>query len=244
MVGNLAEPAAEAIGANTLLVRTAAMYHDLGKVRRPYFFVENQFGGENPHDRLSPHLSALVIVSHVREGIELAEEYRLPREIIDFIAQHHGTTLVKYFHQEARKQADNPDLVQEAGFRYPGPKPQTREIALLMLADTVEAAARTLEKPTHADIQELVDRLVGEKVAEGQLDESPLSFRDLATVKRSFVNTISGMFHQRIKYPDQLLREAQRAQQGGGKGHEPARSATDTVGVGSDVERRGPEAAR
>jgi len=251
MVGNLAEPAAEAIGANTLLVRTAAMYHDIGKVRRPYFFVENQFGGDNPHDRLSPHLSALIITSHVKDGLELAEEHRLPAEIKDFIAQHHGTTLVKYFHSRALDQAEDPKSVQEAGFRYPGPRPQTRETALLMLADTVEAAARTLEKPSHAAIVEIVDRLVGEKVTEGQLDESPLSFRDLATVKRSFVATISGMFHQRIKYPDQLMREAEsgaahgtlstpRPPPGGdGDGSGPVDAATARGTVRTDSDRPG-----
>ena len=250
MVGNLAEPAAEAIGANTLLVRTAAMYHDIGKVRRPYFFVENQFGGDNPHDRLSPHLSALIITSHVKDGLELADEHRLPAEIKDFIAQHHGTTLARYFYDRALHQAEDPKSVQEASFRYPGPRPQTREAALLMLADTVEAAARTLEKPSHAAIVEMVDRLVGEKVSDGQLDESPLSFRDLATVKRSFVATISGMFHQRIKYPDQLMREADsgaapssestpRPPGGDGDGSGPEDAATTRDSVRTDSDRPG-----
>lgn len=212
MVGNLAEPAAEAIGANALLVRVAAMYHDIGKIRRPYFFVENQFGGDNPHDRLSPHLSALVIVSHVKEGLELADEYGLPPAIRSFIPEHHGTSLVRYFYDQARRQADDPAQVQESDFRYPGPKPQSRETALFMLADTIEAAARTLEQPTTQDIQELVDRLVNEKLQDGQLDESPLSFRDLLVIKRSFVATLSSMFHHRVKYPEQLAREAAPAE--------------------------------
>ena len=212
MVGNLAEPAAEAIEANALLVRIAAMYHDIGKIRRPYFFVENQFGGDNPHDRLSPHLSALVIVSHIKEGLELADEYGLPPAVRSFIPEHHGTSLARYFYERARELADNPDQVQDSDFRYPGPKPQSRETALFMLADTVEAAARTLEQPTALDIQELVDRLVDEKIRDGQLDESPLSFSDVSVIKRSFVATLSSMFHHRVKYPDQLAREAARAQ--------------------------------
>lgn len=212
MVGNLAEPAAEEIGADALLVRTAAMYHDIGKLRRPYFFVENQFGGENPHDRLSPHLSALVIIAHVKDGLELANEYRLPSSICDCIAQHHGTSLIKVFYQRAQEAADDPHEVQESAFRYPGPKPQTREAAILMLADTIEAAARTLERPSRPEVVQLVERLVEDRIRDGQLDESPLSFRDLAIAKRSFINTLTGMFHQRIKYPEQIARDVQNAQ--------------------------------
>ncbi len=207
MVGNLAEPAAEAIGANALLVRTAAMYHDIGKLRRPYFFVENQRGLENPHDRLSPHLSALVIIAHVKDGVELAEEYGLPEVIKDAVQEHHGTGLVKYFYQRALGLAGDPEGVHEGSFRYPGPKPQSRETALLMLADTIEAAARTLETHSPQEIQDLVHRLIDERLKDGQLDESPLSFHDLATVRRVFIHTLTSMFHQRIKYPDQLVKE-------------------------------------
>lgn len=235
MVGNLAEPAAEAIGANALLVRIAAMYHDIGKIRRPYFFVENQFGGDNPHDRLSPHLSALVIASHVKEGLELADEYGLPPVIKSFIPEHHGTSLARYFYDRARELADDPDQVNDGDFRYPGPKPQSRETALFMLADTVEAAARTLEQPTAQDIRELVDRLVDEKVRDGQLDESPLSFEDLATIKRSFASTLSSMFHHRVKYPDQLAREAARAQE---EAEGPAETAAAAVAASEAAARR------
>jgi putative nucleotidyltransferase with HDIG domain len=212
MVGNLAEPAAEEIGADAILVRTAAMYHDIGKLRRPYFFVENQFGGENPHDRLSPYLSTLVIVAHVKDGLELAEEYRLPSPIRDCIAQHHGTSLIKVFYQRAMEAADDPHEVDESAFRYPGPKPQTREAAILMLADAIEAAARTLERPSRPEVVQLVERLVEDRIRDGQLDESPLSFRDLAIVKRSFVSTLTGMFHQRIRYPEQIAQDVQNAQ--------------------------------
>jgi len=215
MVGNLAEPAAEAIGANALLVRTAAMYHDIGKVRRPYFFVENQLGRDNPHSRLSPHLSALVIIAHVKDGLELAEEYNLPPAIRSAIQEHHGTTLAKYFYQRACELAGNPEEVYEAGFRYPGPKPQSRETALLMLADTIEAAARALEAHSPLEVNNLVHQLIEEKISDGQLDESPLTFRDLAVVKRVFISTLNSMFHQRIKYPDQMEKEAHRAAEEG-----------------------------
>ncbi len=226
MVGNLAEPAAEAIGADGLLVKVAAMYHDIGKIRRPYFFVENQFGEDNPHDRLSPNLSALVIINHVKDGVELANEYGLPPVITSFIAEHQGTTLVKYFYRRAVDQAkESGQEVQEAGFRYPGPKPRSRETALLMLADIVEAAARTLSVPNQQELQDLVGRLIDDHVADGQLDESPLSFRDLATVKRTFVSTLSSMFHQRIKYPEQIIREAEQAQQAAGNANQGARKA-------------------
>ena len=202
MVANLAEPAAEEIGANALLVRTAAMYHDIGKLKRPYFFIENQFGNENPHEKLKPHLSALTLMAHARDGWELAKEIGLPRQIADMIRQHHGTSLASYPYHLAVQQ-EGEDHVNEADYRYPGPKPQTREAALLMLADVVEAAARTLVNPTLDQIEELVDRIIRGKMEDGQLDESPLTFSDLRAIRKSFVNTVHGMFHQRLRYPDQ-----------------------------------------
>lgn len=217
MVGNLAEPAAEEIAADALLVRTGALYHDIGKIRRPFFFVENQFGGDNPHDRLSPHLSALVLIAHVKDGLDMADEYRLPDAIKRCIAEHQGTSLIKFFYQRAVETADDPHDIQESNFRYPGPKPSTRETALLMLADTVEAAARTLEHPSHQEISQLVQRLIDDKVRDGQLDDSPLSFHDLAVIRRSFVNTLAGMFHQRIKYPEQIADEVRKAARTQGK---------------------------
>ena len=156
MVANLAEPAADAIGADPVLTRTACMYHDLGKLKRSYFFVENQFGAENPHERLSPHLSALVLMSHVKEGLEMAEEYRLPPAVASIIAQHHGTSLVSFMYQRAQAEAAEGEEISESDFRYPGPKPQTRENAIIMLADTVEAAARTLDEPTRPKIEAMV----------------------------------------------------------------------------------------
>lgn len=201
MVANIAEPAADAIGADPVLTRTACMYHDIGKLKRSYFFVENQFGAENPHERLSPHLSALVLMSHVKDGMEMAEEIKLPPVVASIIAQHHGTSLVSFMYQRAQAEAAEGEEILESDFRYPGPKPQTRENAIIMLADTVEAAARTLVEPTRPKIEAMVERLVDARIADGQLDESPLTFADITLVKRSFVNTLAGMFHQRLAYP-------------------------------------------
>lgn len=211
MVANLAEPAADAIGADSVLTRTACMYHDIGKLKRSYFFVENQFGAENPHERLSPHLSALVLMSHVKDGMEMAEEIKLPPVVASIIAQHHGTSLVSFMYQRAQAEAAEGEEIRESDFRYPGPKPQTRENGIIMLADTVEAAARTLNEPTRPKIEALVERLVDARIADGQLDESPLTFADITVVKRSFVNTLAGMFHQRLAYPPTDLNRAAAA---------------------------------
>lgn len=209
MVANIAEPAAEEIGANPLLVRTAAMYHDIGKLKRPYFFIENQFGDENPHEKLKPHLSALTLIAHVRDGHEMAVEIGLPRQVREVIRQHHGTSLASYpYHLAVEQQGE--EAVNEADFRYPGPRPQTREAALLMLADSVEAAARTLVSPSRDQIEELVDGIIASKVEDGQLDESPLTFDDLRTIRNSFVSTVKGMFHQRLRYPGQEEAEAEQ----------------------------------
>ncbi|MHB8997116.1 MAG: HD family phosphohydrolase [Armatimonadota bacterium] len=201
MVANIAEPAADAIGADPVLTRTCCMYHDIGKLKRSYFFVENQFGAENPHERLSPHLSALVLMSHVKDGIEMAEEAKLPPAVASIIPQHHGTGLVSFMYQRAQAEAAEGEEIRESDFRYPGPKPQTRENAIIMLADTVEAAARTLDEPTRPKIEAMVERLVDARVEDGQLDESPLTFADITVIKKSFVNTLAGMFHQRLAYP-------------------------------------------
>jgi putative nucleotidyltransferase with HDIG domain len=211
MVANLAEPAAAVANADPILTRTACMYHDIGKLKRSYFFVENQFGAESPHGRLSPHLSALVLMSHVKEGIELAEEMRLPPIVASVIPQHHGTSLVSFMYQRAQAEASEGEQVRESDFRYPGPKPQTRENAIIMLADTVEAAARTLEEPTRPRLEALVERLVEARIADGQLDESPLTFRDITAVKESFVSTLAGMFHQRLAYPSEPSRREEPA---------------------------------
>lgn len=201
MVGNLAHAAAEAIGADALLVRVAAYYHDIGKMNRPEFFIENQGGGENVHDRLSPTLSALVLISHVKEGLVMAEAVGLPPRVREVMEQHHGTTLIKYFYFRATGGIPDPNL--EPQFRYPGPKPQTKEAAILMLADTVEAASRTLERPTTARIADFVARIVEDKRADGQLDECNLTLRDLKVIQDIFTRTLSGTLHARIEYPGQ-----------------------------------------
>lgn len=206
LVGNLAEAAAEVIDADQLLVRVGAQYHDIGKTKRPYFFVENQFGGENPHDKISPTLSTLIIISHVKDGVELAREYQLPPAIIDFIKEHHGTDLVKYFYQRALENAQG-EAVDEQDFRYPGPKPQSKETAVVMLADAVEAAVRSLGRPTPGRIEGLVRRLIKERLESGQLDESNITLRDLDKIADAFVRVLTGIFHKRVEYPDIVPKE-------------------------------------
>jgi putative nucleotidyltransferase with HDIG domain len=199
MVGNLAEAAAEAVGADSLLVRVGTYYHDVGKLRRPAFFVENQVGIENPHDRMTPSLSALTVSAHVRDGLDLAREYGLPQVVADFIPQHHGTALITYFFHQALERGDAMD---EAAFRYEGPKPQTRETAIVMLADAVEAAVRSLARPTPDRIDEVARRMIREKLEDGQMDECGLTFRDLDRVAAAFARILSGMLHPRLEYPD------------------------------------------
>ncbi len=209
-VANLAETAAEAVGADPLLTRLGSYYHDIGKLKRPYYFIENQQGLTNPHDRLTAHLSAKIIISHVRDGLETADEMGLPAEVRAFIAEHHGTTLVEYFYEKALQEADEGAQVQESLFRYDGPKPQTRETAILMVADTVEAASRTIAHPDLDGIETLVKNLIEHKIDDGQFDECDLTFADIHTVQDSMVRTLMAAFHQRIKYPAQLEEETSR----------------------------------
>lgn len=202
IVGNLAEAAAEAVGADPLMARVGANYHDIGKLKRPYFFIENQLTSDNPHDKLNPTLSALIITSHVKDGLEIAREYRLPAVISDFIAQHHGTTLLSYFYNKAATGADKkPD---EASFRYEGPKPQTREVAIVMIADSVEAAVRSMSSPTPGKIDGLIRQIIKEKLSDGQLDESDLTLKELDKIAGAFSRVLTGIFHTRIEYPDRL----------------------------------------
>ncbi len=203
MVGNLAVVAAEAIGADALLCRVGAYYHDLGKMRRAEFFIENQAGGDNVHTRLNPSLSALVVTAHVKDGLEIAEQQNLPPIIRAFITEHHGTSLIRYFyHQQTGGEGGEAGLEQH--FRYGGPKPQSRETAILMLADGVEAASRTLDKPTLGRITDLVDKIINAQLADGQLDECDLTLRDLRGIREAFTRLLSGMLHSRIEYPDAL----------------------------------------
>ncbi len=209
IVGNLAEAAADKVkGADSLLARVAAYYHDIGKLRRPYFFIDNQFGGENPHDKISANLSALILKSHVKDGVELAKEYKLPDEIIDIIKEHHGTNLISFFYQEAVKNSKH-DEIKESDFRYDGPKPQSKEAAIIMLADIVEATVRSKQfnKNNHNRIESFVRSIIREKLTENQLDECDLSLKDLDIIAENFVKVLTGIYHQRIEYPDNLMEE-------------------------------------
>jgi len=198
MVGNLAERAAEEIGADPLLVRVAAYYHDIGKLRRPYFFVENQAGGNNPHDALSPRTSARIIASHITDGLELAEQYRLPPKIKELIPQHHGTRPISFFYQRAAEHDPNVDPTH---FAYPGPKPQSKEAAIVMLSDSIEAAARASKDHSPEALAQLVNRIVMQRVEEGQFDECPITLSDLNKIKRAFCTLLTGIYHPRIEYP-------------------------------------------
>jgi len=202
MVANLAESAAQAIGANALRCKVGAYYHDIGKMKRPRFFVENQMGGENPHEKLTPTLSTMIIHSHVRDGLEMARQNKLPDVIMDFIAQHHGTSLVSYFYHQACNRCAEGNTVFEEDFRYPGPKPQNRETGIVLLCDGVEAAARTLSSPTPEKISELVNKIVRHHVEDGQLDESGLSLQDIARIRQSLIRSLQGIYHNRLEYPE------------------------------------------
>lgn len=199
-VANLAEAACIEIGANPLLVRAGVYYHDIGKMANPQFFVENQPRGRNPHDRLAPRRSATIIRDHVKEGLRLASEHRLPRVIQDFIREHHGTTMISFFLDKAREVDPDADL-DPSDFAYPGPKPQTRETAVVMLADCVESATRVLQDPTPDRIRATIDQLVNARIVENQLDQCPLTLRDLEIVKAEFARVLIGMYHRRIDYP-------------------------------------------
>jgi putative nucleotidyltransferase with HDIG domain len=204
MVANLAEQAAERIGANSLLTRVGAYYHDIGKMVRPYMFVENQVEGANVHDQFNPRTSAEIITNHVTEGIKLAKKYRLPSRVRAFIPEHHGTMRVSFLYQKAVEQSSNGAAgVDESAFRYPGPKPQSKETALLMLADGCEAAVRANRPAAPDQLNELVRKVISDRIAWGQLDECPLTIADLDKVRESFVTTLQGMYHPRLRYPDQ-----------------------------------------
>jgi putative nucleotidyltransferase with HDIG domain len=203
VVGNLVEAAAESINANPLLARVSAYYHDIGKVSKPLYFIENQSGDENRHDKLTPSMSALILISHIKEGAELAREKHLGQPIIDIIRQHHGTGLIKYFYDRARTQAEaNGQTVEEKDFRYPGPKPQTREAGIVMLADCVEAASRSLANPTADRIQGMVQKIINNIFIDGQLDECELTLKNLHEIAKSFNRILNGIFHHRIDYPE------------------------------------------
>ena len=211
IVANLAEAAAEAIGADALLVRVGAYYHDIGKLVRPLYFKENQIG-ENPHDKTDPRVSTAILTEHTRDGVELAKKHHLPEPIIDMIQQHHGDTAAMYFYAKTVKQLGE-ENVDINDFRYDGPKPQTSEAAILMLSDTVEAAVRSIPEPTQAKISAMIRKLVRGKMEDGQLDECTLTFRDIDKICAAFENVLKGVFHQRIEYPSVDLNRSKRHRQ-------------------------------
>jgi putative nucleotidyltransferase with HDIG domain len=233
MVGNLAERAAEAIGADPLITRVSAYYHDVGKLANPLAFIENQAGGENVHDQLDPEVSAGVLKQHVADGIDIAYAAKLPKALIAYIPQHHGTAIMSYFYARAKERAAEPyggletaegakaaAAVDERKFRHAGPKPQTREAALLMLADSVEASVRSLVSRDEPAIRAMVTRIIEERIADGQFDECDLTLRDLERIRTAFVEQLLGMYHTRIAYPQNTVveLESRRSAAGGGGG--------------------------
>lgn len=202
LVGNLAEVAAEVVNGNPVLARVSAYYHDIGKTKRPYFFKENQIGKENPHDKISPNLSTLIITSHVKDGLELAKEYKIPKVIQDIIQQHHGTSLVKYFYITMKNNSERPEDVNEEDFRYQGPIPKSKEAAIIMLADGVEAAVRSINDPTKGKIEEMVNKIIKARLDEGQLDDCDLTLKEIGLIRDAFLKVLISIYHQRIEYPE------------------------------------------
>ncbi|HKK26338.1 MAG TPA: HDIG domain-containing protein [Gracilimonas sp.] len=201
-VANLAEAAASAIGANSLLCRVGSLYHDIGKMVKPDYFVENQTKGSNEHDKLKPQMSAMVIKAHVSEGVKMAEEHDLPGNIIDFIKTHHGTSVIRYFYEKAKEDDSLKSMLQEDQFRYEGPLPSSKETGILLLADGIEAASRAMKNPTYSKLENLVNRMVDDRVSEGQLSHCPLTFRHLQVIKETFLNILVGVYHSRVEYPE------------------------------------------
>jgi putative nucleotidyltransferase with HDIG domain len=240
VISNLVEQAVKNIGGNSLLARVGALYHDVGKTRRPQFFIENQFTGENPHDRLSPHLSYLIVTSHVRDGIELAREYGLPRELEPFIAEHHGTTVLSYFYKRALEEGQ----VEELNFRYPGPKPQSKETAVLMLADAIESASRTLEDPSPSTIRALIDRLFEQRRQEEQFAESPLNFNDLEVIATTFERMLTAVLHRRISYPSAEEIRGLRSTRSGSHAAQPTAKRAPARAEAGEVDADGRDSGR
>lgn len=211
MVSNLCEAAAEAIGADPILARVGALYHDIGKLKRPLFFVENQsyFLIENPHNKFTPRISKMIITAHPKDGIEIAKEYRLPQVVQNFIIQHHGEGLASYFYNQA-VQEEGVENVKEEQFRYPGPKPNTKETAILMIADAVESAVRSLKNPTPEEIETMINKIIVERLNDGQLSDSPLTLKDIKTIAATFFRILRGMQHNRIKYQENVAAEFQK----------------------------------
>ncbi len=241
IIGNLVEAAAKAINVNPILAKVAAYYHDIGKIKKPMYFIENQKGGENPHNKLTPSMSSLILLSHVKDGVALAKESRLGQEIIDIIQQHHGTSLISYFYQKA-KEKENPGVqeVNEKDYRYPGPKPQTKEAGIVMLADAVEAASRTLSDPTPSRIKGVTQQIINKIFTDGQLDECELTLKDLHQIGNSFHRILNAISHQRIGYPS--MEEAGKKKRINGSPN--SKSATRPKNRSSRYQNKKPEDPR
>jgi putative nucleotidyltransferase with HDIG domain len=239
IVSNMAERAAEALNADSLLTRVGTYYHDIGKTIRPYFFIENRTEGSDPHSRLDPFTSAQIIISHVKDGIGLAQKHRLPNRVIDFIPEHHGTLLVSYFYHQAARQAGSPDSVDKDAYRYPGPKPQSIETAITMLADGAEATVRSRRPATVEEIEQIVAESIESRMVAGQLDECPLTLDDLRDIRQAFVDVLRGLQHPRVTYPT----EAMLAQPLEPAPEPQVQPAELTVSPGKE-ERRGPTTNR
>ena len=235
IVSNMVEASAQSINANPLLSRVAAYYHDIGKVNKPLYFIENQAGRENKHEKLAPSMSSLILISHVKDGVELAKKHKLGKEIIDIIEQHHGTSLISFFYEKAKEQAEKKEgksiQVKEEDFRSPGPKPQTKEAGLVMLADAVEAASKTLVNPTGARIQGMVQKIVNKMFSDGQLDECELTLKDLHNIAKSFNKTLS-IFHHRIEYPEPVTKD------GTAKAKKGENGSTDQLSIEEPVAKK------
>lgn len=206
LVANLSEMAAEEIGASSVIARIGSYYHDVGKTRRPYFFGENQIAMENPHNNMNPRESAKIIISHVKDGLELAQKYNLPKIIQDIIVQHHGTTLVKYFYYTMKNNAEDPESIKERDFKYPGPIPNTKESGIIMMADSVEAAVRSIKEPNEEKISQMINNIVDDKLKSGQLDNCDLTLKDIQKIKISFLKCLKGIYHHRIEYPKEKIK--------------------------------------
>ena len=241
IVGNMVEAAAEAIGANALLARVSAYYHDIGKIQKPLYFIENQMGYENKHEKLAPSMSSLILIAHIKDGVEMALQEKLEAPIVEIISQHHGTSLISFFYQKALEiKGGDASQVSMEDFRYPGPKPQTREAGLVLLADSIEAASRTLVDPTPARIQGLVQRIIQNAFSDGQLNECDLTLKDLSLISTSFNKILTGIFHHRIEYPETNLKGGMGRKKTNGdtdkQSAEPDRPGRDSGNLSADSE--------
>jgi hypothetical protein len=246
VMGMMGEAAADAIGANPVLAKVGSYFHDIGKSKKPLYFVENQFGGENRHDRLSPSMSALIIRSHVKDGLEMAKKYHLPEVILDMISQHHGTSTIEFFYDKALKDAEhaeNGGEVERSHYQYPGPKPQTREAGILMLADGIEAASRTMADPSFDRIQGMVQKMINKVFSSGQLEECELTLLDLHHIARCFTRVLAGIHHHRIAYsePVEKVRAPRDNNEDSSKGE---RDTSIKIEVPSNERKEGEELKR